>query len=427
MTQELQRHIEDALGWVYGTPGEVFQRLWSGESCPLHEGTLMVAPLDVLAALSTIHDQPDQAFRSSSSLHPTEVAGFLENYTAPNIIGVFPAGGWGTHDELSLAETAANIEAVAQATPSYGCAALLVGAAALSSPAASRARAALLERALVVEVVRFPIIRWESPSAVEPRGALIILAGHGSELRGREGDLTTVSELHADSSEDFSRLLDSWFYDLNEPVGHYTLQVDLDVQTEWTYDSQKERAVEFWNRGSRHRESPRVEQEGRPHLNPEDRAHAELRAIERTLRELVMTSLAAEFGDHWWVEAVPGEIRERALASWTKAGERGERSTFLTLTDYLNVIHKHWGRFQQRVAPGVARGRWQTELQMQRLIELRNRDAHPARLDDDPFTNQDIEFLRELRSQLEVSARTLLSTQPLTAGEVRSEPEAEPP
>ena len=122
--------------------------------------------------------------------------------------------------------------------------------------------------------------------------------------------------------------------------------------------------------------------------------HALVHQIEVGLHDIVTTVLKAEFGERWWYEGLPEGVR--LPASDRHEIERGQapKEAYLDLVHYKDVIEKRWRLFEPYFLVGGLKDKAAATGWIDRVNELRRRDAHAVRRMYQPFQATEVDELR---------------------------------
>lgn len=127
------------------------------------------------------------------------------------------------------------------------------------------------------------------------------------------------------------------------------------------------------------------------------RARVLITKIETKLHYHVIEVIKERYGDEWWYQGVPENIRIRAAAMHEERRGRVAKEDCLMLLGLKAIILGNWSSFEGRLDP-TSKGKRAFDKRFLELNDLRNRLSHPIRLKREPINEQDI---RELQTWIQ--------------------------
>jgi DNA sulfur modification protein DndB len=153
-----------------------------------------------------------------------------------------------------------------------------------------------------------------------------------------------------------------------------------------------------------HEKTPSFEPLGlREFLDSRDRSGAlEARNVvpelELAIHRCTMRILKTEFGegeDGWWRQGVPGPVRADVAVKREQSFTPGALEEYFDLLDYRKIAAARWELFREQFSLEPSGGKERQLSWFNRLTDIRNRTAHPARR---PISQDDVEFVDSLLS-----------------------------
>ena len=126
----------------------------------------------------------------------------------------------------------------------------------------------------------------------------------------------------------------------------------------------------------------------------EQQVKEKLKEIELTLYNYIVEKLRASFGDNWWFNGIPLQIRIKAAKLHEESNGDISKEKALYLVDFGKIILSNWELFKSVIDPDN-HGKSLFESKIQRINDLRNRISHPTRLQENPITENDFRQLNE--------------------------------
>ena len=122
---------------------------------------------------------------------------------------------------------------------------------------------------------------------------------------------------------------------------------------------------------------------------------------EKNLATFVLTAVKLHFGEEWWADAIPQNIREKcAVRQEQEVKRKFPREAFLDIVDLKAIIEKQWSLVFQPYFKqiGESQGKDKAVAWIDKFNELRRLVAHPlkAHLADYSMSSQEIAFTQEV-------------------------------
>jgi DNA sulfur modification protein DndB len=126
------------------------------------------------------------------------------------------------------------------------------------------------------------------------------------------------------------------------------------------------------------------------------KASAIITDLQRSLFDLVLGKLKAEFGDAWWKDGVPVRIRTDCVQRREEDPEYLDPEQYLYLKDYITIAANNWALFGPYFSL-MEKGGKDAQLDwMQKVNKIRNKTMHPER---GLVTQSELQFLRDHQSR----------------------------
>ena len=99
------------------------------------------------------------------------------------------------------------------------------------------------------------------------------------------------------------------------------------------------------------------------------------------LRDFVLGVLKSTFGDKWWVEGVPQNIRKENAARQQEDDEQFPKEAYFDIIDFKPIMEKKWTLFESHFASaGKTGGKKMVLAFMDPLNNLRRLVGHPLKM-----------------------------------------------
>jgi DNA sulfur modification protein DndB len=119
--------------------------------------------------------------------------------------------------------------------------------------------------------------------------------------------------------------------------------------------------------------------------------------IQMLISKNIMSSLKKNFGDQWWRQGVPEEIRTAAASAREKDENPSDLETYFVLIDYRKIIAKNWEMFKEKYGFGKSSKKDDKLSWFQDLNTIRNKVSHPER---GLVTEEEYKFLTKIQEEL---------------------------
>ncbi|MPZ68690.1 MAG: hypothetical protein GEU71_04085 [Actinobacteria bacterium] len=248
------------------------------------------------------------------------------------------------------------------------------------------------------EVVVYPLVTaWphDWPEGRLDSAALI----HLQKLDMPDPESTRYFHFDGEGPEDF----DDFFDDLADTVGtghlneDWGTRVELEDVVDWSPHSLQRKSSP-----TAQRNESRSEASSHHQLSwSTESLHRTLKGIELSLFDCTTELLKKEFSENdrdWWWKGVPEPVRVEVATRAQRSRFDGPPEFYFDLSHLIRIIQSHWSWFRGYF-PGLAnmgKDAAMRRLSFSRLLDLRNREAHPIRLQHQPITDMEFEYLAEL-------------------------------
>ena len=110
-------------------------------------------------------------------------------------------------------------------------------------------------------------------------------------------------------------------------------------------------------------------------------AYPLIHRIERNLKDCILSTLKAEFGedDVWWYQAVPQQIRQKIVKRLDEELGQGTREDFFDLIDFRKIALNNWLFFQNVLAYGKKGNKEKRTEWIVKVNSLRKIVMHPTK------------------------------------------------
>lgn len=378
--------FETEFGW---TASRVLEEMWLPDTDSHYA---FLAPTSGLLALSGPQSDPEADFDPFEELNkkplllPTDMGSdilreaLVREQVDILIAGLGVPGSDGAAHPASRSEICDIVEHAVDSLGPGGFGFFLLPSWFLVAEEARQTRARLLEAGQVIELIDFPLRREPFERSKGGQRACFLQLAVSDDSATLE---TMVYRFAGKSDEDFQE---------------FHLDIAMGAVWKWGFRRGIDQ-IDSWSVTALRPTLGAAKEETQKRLAQDD-GQADpywiVADIEHSLFDLVRTRLMATFGDNWWFEGVPREIRQKAALRHEENATNDPKEIFMDLLDLPKIISKNWTLFANAFPSRMTAKALVSQLN--RIAEVRNRVMHPMRVRHKPVTGEELQMLREFRA-----------------------------